>query len=330
MESPLPSPRTNIGETKKPIPTPRQSIKTVIDNSTETGSKTEEHNTLTKRVSSASKQLAGDLSQLVHDRKKAVIQGTRQSVRRIARRFSSASEEPHFGTTPPKNDEETINFFSTIRFNSPISQNENIYNNVDIDSISISSEDDLIGLPPPTHPPPPLPSSLEESLYDAPTSGSPSIVSSSSGNSASAVKHRPNPYESVFPLQKFQENASQCTATDKLDTVSRSDSWKFYDTCSNQITSESIYNNIDVPPQKEIKVEELETTKSCDENSNISLRTVNVTNSLYENQQIINMKPIPKRPSKSVILQFDPLNSVEVAGKLITESIFEYWNIDLV
>lgn len=315
MDNPLPSPRTNAAETKKPVPTPRQSVKKSIDDKTsETVSKADEHNTLSKRVSSASKQLAGDISQLMHDRKKAVIEGTRQSVRRIARRFSSASDSPHYGTTPPKNDEEAIDFFSTIRFNSPISQNENIYNNVDTDDVSISSEDDLIGLPPPTHPPPPLPSSLEESLYDAPTSASPSIVSGSSGNSASA-KQRPDPYESVFPLQKSPENTNNDKqSADQYDSISASESWKFYDVISNcQSNSPPIYNN-DEAIKKQTTANESVASRSCDENFNVSLRsTMNLTNSLYENHEI--KTAVPKRPTKSIIVQFDPLNNVEVACK---------------
>lgn len=321
MDSPLPNPRTNAGETKKPIPTPRQNIKKIDDKISKTVSKEDEHNTLSKRVSSASKQLAGDISQLMHDRKKAVIEGTRQSVRRITRRFSSASDSPHYGTTRPKNDEETIDFFSTIRFNSPISQNENIYNNVDTDNVSMSSEDDLIGLPPPAHPPPPLPSSVEELVYDAPTSASPSIVSSSSGNSASA-KQRPDPYESVFPLQKCPENTNDDKQTfDQYDSISASESWKFYDVISNcQSSSQSIYNNDEVI-KNHTGAKESAASGLCDENFNVSLRsTMNLTNSLYENHEMTNL--LPKRPTNSVIVQFDPLNNVEIAGKYLLALIF--------
>lgn len=315
MESPLPSPRSNIGETKKPIPTPRKNVKPITNcKSTETTLKTEEHNnTLTKRVSSVSKQLAGDITQMVHDRKKAVIEGTRQSVRRIARRFSSASEGQNSGSTPPNNDEETIDFFSTIRFNSPISQGNNIYNNVDNDNASNSSEEDLIGLPPPTHPPPPLPQSMEESLYDAPASLSPSIMSSSSENS---TKNRPDPYESVFPLWNHTKNKDN--ANDSYYTASTSESWKFYDAISNeQNIDRSVYENILEPLQRSLEKSEIAQNKSCDENYNLSTNSsMNFTNSLYENQEITIRKPDTPRPSQSVILQFDPLNNVDTAGEV--------------
>lgn len=315
MESPLPSPRTNIGEAKKPIPTPRQNIKPSTSKNPDNILKIEEqNNTLTKRVSSASKQLAGDITQLVSDRKKAVIEGTRQSVRRIARRFSSASEGHSSQSTPPQNDEETIDFFSTIRFNSPISQGHNIYNNVDNDNVSISSEDDIVGLPPPTHPPPPLPQSVEETLYDAPTSLSPSVVSSSSENS---TKHRPDPYESVFPLWNNTKNKDN--ASDSYYTASTSESWKFYDPISNeQTTRNSVYENIVEPLQRQSSVETTESSpsKNCDENSNLSVNSsVNLTNSLYENQENLRKKSEIQRPSKSVILQFDPLNNLDTVGK---------------
>lgn len=314
MDSPLPSPRTNIAETKKPIPTPRRSIKTRNDSTSERTLKSEEcNNTLTRKVSFASKQIAGDISQLVQDKKKAVLEGTRQSVRRIARRFSSASVEPNSIQTPCKKDEEAIDFFSTIRFNSPVSQTENIYNNIDNDRFSISSEEDPIGLPPPIHPPPPLPLSIEEPLYDAPTSGSPSVISSGSGNSAGA-KQRPDPYESVFPPFKFSESTTDnASPPDKFETASASESWKFYDAiCGKEVDKEFNFNIVEMHSQMQTSVKESATGAGCDENSNISLiSTMNLTNSLYENHEIGNTNSDSKRPSKSVILQFDPLNNMD-------------------
>lgn len=309
MNIPSPSPRTNV-ETKKPIPTPRQNVKSSSATSIEHSEilKLEEHNTLTKRVSSASKQLAGDISQLVQDKKKAVFEGTRQSVRKITRRFSSASDSCNHENIQPKNDKETIDFFSTIRFNSPISQSDNIYNNVDIDTFSLSSEDDL-SMPPPTHPPPPLPVTMQESLYDAPASGAASIVSSSSGNSTS-TKQRPNPYESVFPITM---NSKSSEMADLSDTLSTTDSWKFYDViCNTQTDSTTFNRNIENPLQSQTSVEE-SVAGTSDENSDIS--SVNRINSLYENQEIICNKLDFKRPSKSVIYQFDPLSNLDGGGE---------------
>lgn len=321
MDSPLPTPRSTLGETKKPIPTPRKSIKPVLpQKSPENESiieepKEEHNNTLTKRVSSASKQLAGDLSQMVLDRKKAVIQGTRQSVRRIARRFSSSSQEHNTSVSdkePHVNDEETINIFSTIRFNSPISQSENIYNNVDNDNASISSDEDLVGLPPPSHPPPPLP---VESVYDAPSSAASSLNSGHSIN----IKNKSDVYESVFPSfplsrqQSDSDSASGTNSNEKFESLSRSGSWKFYDPVSitsRDRDSENVYSN--APPSPRIVNGSRE---SVDFNSNLSVvSSVNLTNSVYENHELL-APTRPPRPSKSVILQFDPLTKHDRQGK---------------
>lgn len=291
MDSPVPVPRSqHIAEVKKPIPTPRRSVKARLEKIPEPEASTsveESTNTLSKKVSSissASKQFAEDLGQLVHDRKKAVIEGTRQSVRRLTRRFSSSSEEKNNNTEAAeeqKSDDENINIFNSITFNSPISQTENIYNNVE-DSKSTSSDEELIGLPPPSHPPPPLP---DDSLYDAPLS------LSSSGNSihsASSVPKSEN-YEHIFPIHlKAEQSRSK---------LSRSESWKFYDPVSNR-------DNESVSTSSDLSVPLEPVTVSTDLESEVS--SIDVRNSLYENYEIIPKKP--PRASKSVILQFDPLN----------------------
>lgn len=53
-------------------------------------------NTFTRKVrtlSSTSKQITGDIAGKVQEKKKAVIEGTRQSVRKITRRFTTAGLE---------------------------------------------------------------------------------------------------------------------------------------------------------------------------------------------------------------------------------------------
>ncbi|KAG5896364.1 hypothetical protein JTB14_005842 [Gonioctena quinquepunctata] len=305
MESPLPRTRSNAKPIKKPIPTPRRSVTANLKNISEdeiVPKEVEENtNTLTKRVSSASKQIAGDISQLVHDRKRAVIEGTRQSVRRITRRFSSASQEQNNQEEIETKDEEgTLNIFNSITFNSPFSGTENIYNNVE-DSPNISSDEDSVELPPPSHPPPPLP---DESLYDAPSS----LASSSNSGQSVHSKSRADIYESIFPLYHRSESESGANSNHQAECLSRSGSWKFYDSVSSRETrSTSIYNNIEetsdtgnVPENK----------TSVDLNCNVSVASsMERQNSVYENHEISPQRPPrrPPRPSESVILQFDPL-----------------------
>ncbi|CAG9856103.1 unnamed protein product [Phyllotreta striolata] len=344
MDNPLPSPRSK--ELKKPVPTPRRSIaKNNLEKIAENASNAKEedrksavvggddnsnridihyqeiqekcrldnadvntnieentNNTLTKRVSSVSKKVADDIHQLVQDRKRAVIEGTRQSVRRITRRFSSTSQDQ---TAPeeieqPKGDEASISLFSSITFSSPLSRTENIYNNVDSETPSSSSEENLIGLPPPRHPPPPPP---DESLYDEPLS----LCSSSNSGHSSHSKAKPENYESVFPVYSGDHNEKPKFDVDRSNVLSRSDSWKFYDIVSPK--DERVADKFD-------ENEEIEHDSNVDVSSSSSVRSLDGTPSLrsnaYENHEILAKAPArPPRPSKSVILQFDPLNSPE-------------------
>lgn len=63
-------------------------------------------------------KIAGDLGQMVHDRKKAVIEGTRQSMRRLTRRFSSTSQDQKKDSQEADNNQDyggTIEMFNNIR-----------------------------------------------------------------------------------------------------------------------------------------------------------------------------------------------------------------------
>lgn len=160
MSAPVPAPRSVhlISEGKKPIPKPRTTIPITRSKSDESSSSSKNSddnghtNTFSRRVKSASKQIAGDIGDLVQERKKAVIEGTRQSVRKITKRFTTLSQELHGGeggkdedvATKENKEEETINVFSSIQFQSPINQTEHegVYNNVSVDSdlsVSITS-----------------------------------------------------------------------------------------------------------------------------------------------------------------------------------------------
>lgn len=157
MSAPVPAPRNVnlVSEGKKPIPKPRTTIpltRNKSDESSSSSKNSEENghtNTFSRRVKTASKQIAGDIGDLVHERKKAVIEGTRQSVRKITRRFTTLSQEIQPDDDEKNEDlairgnkeEEAINVFSSIQFQSPINQKDNsgIYNNVSLDSdLSVS------------------------------------------------------------------------------------------------------------------------------------------------------------------------------------------------
>ncbi|XP_072397147.1 arf-GAP with Rho-GAP domain, ANK repeat and PH domain-containing protein 2 [Diabrotica undecimpunctata] len=258
-------------------------------------------NTLTKRVSSASKQLADDISQLVQERKRAVIEGTRQSVRRIARRFSSSSQSESASEEiqqPEKGEEDSISLFSAITFSSPLSATENIYNNVESDHSSVSSDENSIALPPPSHPPPPPP---DESLYDAPLS----IASSSNSGSSINLKPKTDNYESIFPRHSYSGEPTGNNA-DKSSFLCRSESWRLYD----GVTRDNGYTTCADQLEKSLK--ELEKKiDNLDINLNVSKpeRPPSLKPSVYENHQILSPVP-PQRPpraSKSVIVQFDPI-----------------------
>ncbi|XP_018563544.1 arf-GAP with Rho-GAP domain, ANK repeat and PH domain-containing protein 1 [Anoplophora glabripennis] len=313
MDSPLPKPRILPGEVKKPIPTPRRSTRRIDDcNNTASEQPKEDHfNSFSRRVSSlsnASKQIAGDIGQLVQDRKKAVIEGTRQSVRKITRRFSSSSQEPHNSEDPTElQDEESIDIFKSIKFGSPISQTENVYNNVNNDSVS--SDEGSIDLPPPSHPPPPLP---DESIYDAPAS-----ITSSSNSGCSNNLHKFAHYERIFPTNPNDNNCETFADLINLqksdgktddDAISSSSSWKLYDSVAGDNLNENkVYNVID----KRSKDLTNNNISECDHNSNGSGQSsVNKINSVYENHEIVSQVPVTPRASKSVIFQFDPLNNI--------------------
>lgn len=154
----MPAPRSVhlISEGKKPVPKPRTTIPITRNKSDESSGSSKNSsddnghtNTFSRRVKSASKQIAGDIGDLVHERKKAVIEGTRQSVRKITRRFTTLSQDFHMGEgeknedvpTEGSKEEEGINVFSSIQFQSPINHKEDqgIYNNVSADSdLSVS------------------------------------------------------------------------------------------------------------------------------------------------------------------------------------------------
>lgn len=324
MSKPVPAPRKFNVTTKKPIPVPRELIpirpSRTRDNSNDEIDKVEvrsgdsksevNSNTFTKKVKtfgSASKQIAGDIGGKVQEGKKAVIESTRSSVRRLTKRFYSVSSDLGEESKEDgiKNDDLDIpvDIFNSIKFNSPINTNidEPIYLNVTVEG---NEEDDDYNRPPPPYPPPPL---REEGLYDEPQS-----IASGSSNSSSSGQTRNNcVYESVFPAYSYNSDSESCAdsirgAARNNVVLNRSESWKFYD----QVPKvEQIYNNVDSTP-----VLNPRNSDPINESETNSLRSVVTDNSLYENYDTTVREFIPassagtRKPTESVIMQFDPLS----------------------
>lgn len=323
MSAPVPAPRLSKLSDKRPVPTPRRTIpirleeenveepiseRKIDTSSTNSGREMEiNSNTFTRRVktiSTASKQIAEDIGGKVQEGKKIVIEGTRQSVRRLTRRFHNTQSlcDMKIGDNAKvKDDEEMVSeaeldLFNSIKFNSPINNNfEKLYVNDDC-----SSEENL-NLPPPTYPPPPL--REEASFYDEPQSLASGSTSSTKSSDILPSTNRMD-YESVFPLYPYNTNDNNNdkndSGTSKASSVqlSRSSSWNFYDPLPK---SENLYNNVDNTPT-------LNTTHNDEDNNNIdgsesdrySLSIIR-TNSIYENHEL------HKRATHSVLMQFDPL-----------------------
>ncbi|KAF5288224.1 hypothetical protein FQA39_LY03992 [Lamprigera yunnana] len=306
MSAPVPAPRTFNNEQKKPVPTPRRLIPVVTCEKPEESHWELNLNSFSRRVrtfSNTSKQITEEFAGKVQEKKRAVIEGTRLSVRKITRRFTTANDvaaPAEVVNDDSRSDSAVTDLFNSISFQSPIpSETEtlSIYSNVEIGT-EYDSED-CISLPPPLHPPPPL---REDSIYDQPQSlASGSTNSNSSESSPIIVVHNPENYECVFPSYPYNSDTESCVdltacTLDKHVSLMRSESFNYYDMVAK---TEPIYNNVDSTPVLNVAKEESD-----------SVSHVNIRNTLYENH-IIRAPPrtkrLSKRPSESVILQFDPL-----------------------
>ncbi|XP_018335487.1 arf-GAP with Rho-GAP domain, ANK repeat and PH domain-containing protein 1 [Agrilus planipennis] len=275
MNAPIPAPRNlSQNDIKKPVPTPRKTIpirKVEVEqqslrnenfniNEDDKQSIKEEPtptSTFSRRVrkfSNTSKQIKDELTEKVNEKKKMVIEGTRQSMKRITRRFTtSGCENSNAVENVPQEEERKSepvgDIFNKISFKSPIKLIENDYANSEVDRLSNHSSESLESLPPPMYPPPPL---REDAIYDKPQSlpsSSGNSISNSSG-SAPICHTNSNLYESVFPSYPNNSDSESCTDTvagtiDKKLELSRSDSWYYYDSVSK---NENIYSNVDATP----------------------------------------------------------------------------------
>lgn len=319
MSAPVPAPRLSKQSDKRPIPTPRRTIPIRLEedveeqinerkSDTSTINKEMEINTNTftrkvKTISTASKQIAEDIGGKVQEGKKIVIEGTRQSVRRLTRRFhntQSVCEIKDVDNSKGKDEDDTVSeaeldLFNSIKFNSPINHNfEKLYVNDDC-----GSEENL-NLPPPTYPPPPLREDTS-SFYDEPQSLASGSTSSTKSSDNITGTNRTD-YESVFPLYPYNSSNNNNNDLGMSNTssvqISRSSSWNFYDPLPK---SENLYNNVDNTPT-------LNATQNQEDNNNFDgsesdrySQSIIRTNSIYENHEL------HKKTTHSVLMQFDPL-----------------------
>lgn len=157
---PTPKPRA-LSQEKRPIPLPRTNIpRQDVIQEIEQSRVDVPPNTLTRRISNTSKQIREEIS--------SVIDQTRLSLKKKHRK--SVEEQQEVAKVVVQSPE----IFNTIRFDSPLSlvvpdtnsyiEENEIYNKWGQVDENVS-EDETDGLPPPKHPPPPLP---DMSVYDTP------------------------------------------------------------------------------------------------------------------------------------------------------------------
>lgn len=354
---PVPKPRAFASqENKKPVPLPRHSIMKNLPEPIHELPSSESQNTFSRRMrnlGTTSRQITDEISEKVQETKKAVIESTRQSVRKITRRFSSSLEHQECSTDSTAEDSKTVDdcsseIFNTIRFQSPLTIDQEVVDTItetaydtpvrrDING-NDSDSDDSVSFPPPSHPPPPLP---DESTYDRPLSFalSPPTKPPMPARPAPAPiprlqkqqQQQQQNYESIFPLPvvpliptpvPFEIQANRAPESLPLPTtprmedpkspMERSTSFTFYDPVT---LDEGIYANTDSPAHVIMTQIQNNGKRSSDSGSLSS--AYSELNSCYENFIIELRKQneakedrpptLPSRPSKSTILEFDPL-----------------------
>lgn len=161
---PVPKPRA-LSHDKRPIPLPRTNVPK-LEETEVTKAPSAPQNTLTRRISNTSKQIAEALS----------VPG-RHSLKKKHRK---SKEEQHEEVEKHIIQTQSPEIFNTIRFESPLTINQptsqptsepsslteenELYQNLNT-ADDIRSDEEAESLPPPSHPPPPLP---DMSFYDTP------------------------------------------------------------------------------------------------------------------------------------------------------------------
>lgn len=353
---PVPKPRSII-IAERPVPAPRklqipppsqssqssrslspsessQSEKSDDHKSTESRSSNSEKN-LFKNLGTSSRQLKDEISEKMTVKGKAMISSTLNASIRLeksmknllTRRLTSASHEEDTDTdvvdSKKKDDDRCVSMpacddiFSSISFYSPLRSNLK----------SIKNEEDLTGAryspPPPVYPPPPLP---DESIYDELQS----VISGSSryDTLSSTVSERFMDFPDALSLSSFPQNRPGSDSDQSLNlsevngtqpkTLSRSDSWTFYDSTSEKIDNTEITDDLDTILSGEDEYNDNE-VHIREKVSTSPISVVSVRNSLYENwtPKQLNQTQDDKnnyetRPqTKSLLFEFDPYAKVD-------------------
>ncbi|XP_050440642.1 arf-GAP with Rho-GAP domain, ANK repeat and PH domain-containing protein 2 [Adelges cooleyi] len=254
---PTPPPRNNIPKEylkKKPVPLPRKNVNTETSNGSSRDSSyliiKEEINSLYKRhIKPEMKSVSGN----VQERKKSVVENTKNVGIRIEKSFRSLLPRPARRHTISQTSEEfkqdtssespvDNDIFSSLSFDSPIPSDSNSERSFS----TYYAESDICCSQPPNFPPPPLPNDI---IYDK-------IPSSS--NSSSQCESSENIYELVLigqPKPSTESPYENCHNLLKSRTISSSNisSNSAETTCTK---SDNVY------PTNEINDEKVSDTKS--------------------------------------------------------------------
>lgn len=267
---PIPKPRALAPE-KRPVPLPRTKLPKTQCNETTQTDEIQPNNSKLKRISTTSKQIIDEISEVLQ---KNIELGKKSISRKHSKQIINdikVIEENKIVQTNPE-------IFDTIRFESPLTvsrlsrsssctEENTLYSNTN-DIIEVLSDEEVESLPPPRHPPPPLP---DISYYDTPTKtlernnipnpiplppGKPSPTHSKSLSSPKLDQATGIPpiaerlkYEAVFPVYPvfLPDNESENSGNDSLNStldraeLIRPESWNFYDPVT---LSDPTYSNV--------------------------------------------------------------------------------------
>ncbi|XP_050548624.1 arf-GAP with Rho-GAP domain, ANK repeat and PH domain-containing protein 2 [Daktulosphaira vitifoliae] len=251
---PIPPPRTTKSNEclkKKPVPLPRKNVNNSKLNSYRDSSYSiikEEVNSLYRKHIKPEIKMSSDN---VQDRKKAVIENTKNVGIRIEKSFRSLLPKPARRHTISQTFEEyksdivsessveDNDIFSSISFDSPIPLDSSSERSFSI----YNAESDIYGSQPPNFPPPPLPKDL---LYDQ-------VLTSSNSSSQCGSYTNENIYELIsisqakssknMPYENWNYvNKFQTLSTDDLSSNDAEFTCKKSDKNSKELSSENISN----------------------------------------------------------------------------------------
>lgn len=342
---PIPQPRSKFQ--KKPVPLPRSTVNTDIPSSSSMQYE-ESSPSSSSKVSSPTNSIKRSLRRVTsfgHEKSSAVLETTKNVSNRIENSFRQILSKRMTVISLPQQVKEEDDDLKNQRSQSLPSND--IFNGISFGSPLASNDiyEEYSGSLPPPYPPPPLP---DESVYDQLCSSSRTQYDISELDTNSQNQH----YEDIPDLKsevkpngsEESEISSNSHPETAESTLSRCDSWNYYDTaqgaCSLKVPGptyenvavddnfvEAIENIYSDEPGKIILISSkpLPSTKVDDCSSSISSRSV--VNEFYENWQpsIVHTRDEPTRSSspasRSVIYEFDPLFEERKKNKMLSNNI---------